>query len=192
MNRRYEDESSNKLTLLAAFVAAVAVVGGGMYLVLQKAAPIAAAPSPHVVDVQPSTMPASEPKASATPVMVVMPRSEHTAFRCMVNGTPTYSNEPCAGGKAVDVTPASSGFIPQRSHATVRVAQAPSTESGSTSKVTSALATEKAARDSRCAWIEAEIERIDGAARQGQSAASQDLLRASRRRLVDEKYALKC
>jgi len=49
-----------------------------------------------------------------------------------------------------------------------------------------------AIRKTRCASIEADIARIDGLARAGGSASYQDWLRDQRRKLIDEKYALKC
>jgi hypothetical protein len=47
-------------------------------------------------------------------------------------------------------------------------------------------------RDARCAWIEKAIESIDAQARQGQTAPMQDWLRQEGKKLVDERYALKC
>ena len=47
-------------------------------------------------------------------------------------------------------------------------------------------------RTARCAGIPAEIAHLDALARQPVSAASQNMLRESRRKLVDEKYELKC
>ena len=197
MNRADVREPFEKLALLAAFVAAVGIVAGGYYFVLQMAAPLAASPA-AVLTSKPeqSALPASNPSTPAAESKPTVSTEEFdkgpTVYRCIVNGAATYSDAPCPGGKLVDARPASSGFTPQRPQPTARVAQATSTAPMSTAFVAPTSASEKAKREARCAWIEAEIERIDALARQGQSAASQDSLRETRHKLVDEKYALKC
>jgi hypothetical protein len=197
VNHPYEREPSERLTLLAAFVAAVAIVAGGLYIVLQKAVPISALPAAmQASKPEQSALPASNPTAPAAASKPTVSTEEFdkgpTVYRCLVNGAATYSDAPCPGGKLVDARPASSGFTPQRPQPTARVAQATSTAPMSTASVALTSASEKTKREARCAWIEAEIERIDALARQGQSAASQDWLRETRRKLVDEKYTLKC
>ena len=194
VNRSYEREPSERLVLLAAFVAAVAIAGGGLYFVLQKAAPIAApAATTQANRPAPPTVQATATAPVVAPAVIVPATNTGPAvYRCTINGVVIYSDEMCQGAKKVDARPASSGFVAERPRPAVRVAQAPSTEPMSMPSAASTSATEKAAREARCAWIEAEIERIDALARQGQSASSQDSLRERRRKLVDEKYALKC
>ena len=189
-------EPFEKLALLAAFVTAVGIVAGGYYFVLLMAAPLAASPAA----VQPSkpeqsALPSnpSAPAAASKPTFSTEEFDKGpTVYRCIVNGAATYSDAPCPGGKLVDARPASNGFTPQRPQPTARVAQGTSTAPMSTASVAPTSASEKAKREARCAWIEAEIERIDALARQGQSASSQDWMRETRHKLVDEKYALKC
>ena len=65
MNRPFEWELSEKLALLAAFVAAVAIAGGGLYFVLQKATPIAA-PSKTTNQSTQTTLPASGAQTPTT------------------------------------------------------------------------------------------------------------------------------
>lgn len=193
MNRNYE-RASERLLLLAAFVAAVAVAGGGMYFVLQKAAPIVALPEGTQAKnpAQPAVQETASASIVAPPVSTELTNAGTSVYRCTINGAVTYSDEICPGAKKIDARPASSGFIAERPRAAVRRAQAPSAETLSVLSAGSTSATEKARRDVRCAWIEAEIERIDALARQGQSASAQDSLRERRRKLVDEKYGLKC
>lgn len=194
MNRNYERESSEKFGLLVAFVASAAIFTGGLYVVLKKAAQMAAVQTKEQVKPAQTALPA--PTAQALASESKAPQSAATStgptvYRCTINGAVIYSDEICKGAKLVDVRPASSGFVAERPRATVRVA-APASETLSVPSVASTSAIEKATREARCALIEAEIERIDGLARQGQSAASQDTLRERRRKLVDEKYSLKC
>ena len=193
MKRTYVRESSERLVLLGAFVAAVAIAGGGLYFVLQKAAPIAAA-APQANKPAPPPVQAPATAAVVAPAInVATPSTGPSVYRCTINGAVIYSDEICQGAKRVDARPASSGFVAERQRAAVRVAQAPSTEPRSMPpSAASTSATEKATREARCAWIEVEVERIDALARQGQSASSQDSLRERRRKLVDERYALKC
>lgn len=197
MNHPYEPEPSERLTLLAAFVAAVAIAAGGLYMVLQKAAPIAALPvAMQASKPAQSALPASNSTAPAAESKPTVSTEEFdkgpTVYRCIVNGAATYSDALCPGGKLVDARPASSGFTPQRPQPTARVAQATSTARMSTASVAPTSASEKAKREARCAWIEAAIEHVDALARRGQATASQDSLRETRRKLVDEKYTLKC
>jgi hypothetical protein len=175
--------------LAPALVAAVFIAAGGVYFILDRAAPILAnsAPVPAAA-LKPAGDHTQVP--SAQPTVQAAVQSGPAVYRCKVNGTTTYSDTPCPGATVVDARPAAGGFVPTslRRQATVvqTITEPPPVQVGAVT------ANEKTKRDARCAWIEREIERIDALARQGQTAATQDRLREERRKLVDEKYDLKC
>jgi len=196
MESRIEPPKSALWSLSVALPAAVVIVVGALYFVLHKAAPIVA------VSVDPSTKSALATPTKGVPTVEREPTlpvpsstssTDRLVYRCKVDGATTYSEVPCANGKVVDVRTASSGFVPQRapvvSTTTTRIREAP--------QVVAAVgedsaATAKAKRDARCAYLLAEMEQVDALARQGQSATSQDWLRERRRKLADERHALKC
>lgn len=180
---------------LAAFSAAAAVVAVGLYFIFRNAAPITTSSVPTPVLQPVRSVSAS---ASTTPLpdqtSSIRPEANHkgpTVYRCVVNGRATYSDAPCRGGTVVDLRPAFEGFRLQGRKAPARVAQPPPSPDAAPPSAATADS-EKTKVEARCAWIDAEIARIDLLARQGQSASMQDWLRETRRKLVDEKYALKC
>lgn len=172
--------------LVIAGVVATVVAAGGLYLILHKAVPIVAAP----VATPEAPAKAAPPPQVAAPVAPAIRRVEAppgpSVYRCKVNGSTTYSDAPCPGGKLIDASPAAQGFAPTpvRRAATVAQSEAEPSPASATN--------DKAGRDARCAWIEKTIESIDAQARQGQPAVIQDRLREDRQKLVDERYALKC
>jgi hypothetical protein len=171
-------------------IVAVAIAAGGLYLILDKATPIVAAPTatptpqPRVAAPPPLvTSTAGRPEAQVPPVP-----SGPAVYRCQVNGTTTYSDTPCLGGEVIDARPATQGFVPTPVRRGAVVAQSADDEQPASASATS----EKAARDARCAWIEKAIESVDAQARQGHTVVTQDRLREERQKLVDERFALKC
>lgn len=98
-------EPSERLIWLAAFAAAVTVVGVGLYFIFRNAASIAALSitrpaTPSVQAASPaSTASLPEPKSSISPEANNIGA---TVYRCVVDDTATYSDAPCRGGTAVD------------------------------------------------------------------------------------------
>jgi hypothetical protein len=64
------------------------------------------------------------------------------------------------------------------------------TTTTTTTTVTRSTAT--ATPQGECPWIDARIRELDGIARQPQSGATQDAIRAERARLRDRQFALRC
>lgn len=178
-------DHSERFPIVALIVAAV-IAAGGLYLILHRAAPIVTAPAPAPKPAPQAAPPVMTAPAAQPPVQAAVPPGP-VVYRCIVNGTTTYSDAPCPGGKRIDATPAAKGYAMPRGQlsATVPVAD-------EERPARAAANAEKARRDARCAWIEKAIEAIDAQARQGLPVVEQDRLRADRARLVDERYALKC
>jgi hypothetical protein len=111
-------------------------------------------------------------------------------YKCARDGESVYSDSPCPGGKVVDVTPPVQGFVPVRPRRATT--QKPEQPDAPAVNVASEQATERSMREARCALILAAIDQIDARARQPQTVPEQDRLREERRKLVDERYALRC
>jgi len=180
--------SSIPVEVLIAAVVGTVIAAGGLYLILQKAAPIVATPATRPSVPTNASPPPLFAAPTASPAIRVEMPSGPAVYRCKVNGTTTYSDAPCPGGKLVDARPASQGFVPTPVRRAAVVARSEVEAQPAPASVTN----EKAARDAHCAWIEKAIESIDAQARQGQTAVIQDRLRDDRQKLVDERYALKC
>lgn len=102
----------------------------------------------------------------------------------------TYSNTPCAGGGRATDGAVASGFDSRPSEKLARlVDRGRSSESGNVSIVTTSSSN---ARPAICQSLNQQIEWIDRAARQPQSASDQDSLREDRRRARDRQAALRC
>lgn len=183
------------------FVVATATVGVGFYAILHKAAPIVAqAPAPR--QATPAAMLAPPPPqvTVARRVVNIETHETRTIYRCTVDGETTYSNEPCPRARVVDTRPAVASYAAtpvQRRASPPAVSESPTPVRAAAVTVespTPARAAEdgQAKRDARCKWLAAAIESIDAQARRALPASEQDRLRESRRKLVDEQYALKC
>jgi hypothetical protein len=186
MNSDNQERPDLFKTVLA-WVMGVVIAACGLFVILDRAAPIVVKPSAPSAVAKPAVRPpAPTPPIGVAPAPARSPAS--TVYRCTFNGTTTYSDSPCPGATVVDVSPASQGFVPTRPMRMEAVRDEVATAAvGPTS-----AGHDKVRRDARCAWIEKEIERIDALARQGQAASTQDWLRQERQKLVDERYVLKC
>jgi hypothetical protein len=188
MNRSTDPTRGERLGLIVAFFGAVVVVAAGLFSILQKGAPITA-PSKQAFTENLKPAPViNEPPPSVGEI--IDSKKATTAYRCLVNGTVTYSDSACPGGKSVDVTPAAEGYLAQRTLPAARKASPEPTVAAISQDPTAA--NEQPRRAVRCAWILAEIERLDVLARQPLAASTQDWLRETRRKLVDERYERKC
>jgi len=194
MNRSFDPTPGERLGLIVAFLTAVLLVALGLFFILQKGAPISApgkqtasAANPQYAPVVAKSQTSSMPHSA---VAIVDPKKGASAHRCLVNGTVTYSDSPCPGGKLVDVTPSTEGFLAQRTLQAVRKSSPEPAVADISAAPTAA--NEQQRRAARCVWILAEIDRIDAQARHPLSASMQDWLRETRRKLVDERYELKC
>jgi hypothetical protein len=110
-----------KRSLVMTAIAALMVVGGGVYAVLENA-PIATLPTVTSPDMttsfsksEPRYLPSPMPKTADVPAPqskeVPMRRLGPGIYRCEdANGAVTYSDTPCGDGKLVDTKPTSSGF----------------------------------------------------------------------------------
>ncbi len=205
---------SDRLLPGIAFLAATVIVCGASFVIASKggeilvAKAVQGAPPPTTTAPQPQAgAPIAGPGSARVPSEAPYPynqdegrtpRQDTGIYRCAENGSVVYSDRPCTNGRALDLQP-NSGFnptpVPQSSGRQQVVTQE---ERGGASRVqATTVAAEvkgngEAIRKARCATIEAEIARIDALARAGGSASYQDWLRDERRKLVDEKYALKC
>jgi hypothetical protein len=102
-------------------IAAMMVVGGGVYAVLDNA-PMVTLPTVTPPDMttsfsksEPRYLPTPMPKPVAAPAPqandVAMRRLGPGVYRCEdANGAVTYSDTPCSDGKLVDTKPTSGGF----------------------------------------------------------------------------------
>ena len=128
------------------------------------------------------TYPATAPTAVET----------HSITKCVLNGTTSYGDGPCAAGAIVTQVPIKfnhnlmdsvqlpvSRLAPYSTTEEVVIAQ-----NGSTSAERSLMG--------RCGGLNQQIESLDDMARRPQSGQTQDWLKSERKKLRDEQYRLKC
>jgi hypothetical protein len=186
MERGTEPEQTGYVLRAVSWLLAILLVGSFAFVVLRQGASMVSMPPPSADPPAAAEIPLLSPAISpVAPAPSAPIRQTGVAFRCMDSGTPSYSDLPCPGGTIVDL-PITQGF--QRGPR-LQPSQRNQVEHRAPLQAASEPAT---VRSRRCEAIEAEIDRIDALARQGQSAASQDNLRAQRLGLADERYALKC
>lgn len=168
-------------------IAIVIIVGGGLYALLHKAAPM--------TSVQP---PASPPPASisgAAPAPDAAPEAPDARgpaiYRCESGGKVAYSDLPCKGGRVVDLlvpegyqAPQGAGAAAAGKPASPARPPAPRAEPG--------FPPAEASNKVECSMIEQAIASVDAAARTGGSAVYQDDLRGRRHRLVVRRQDLGC
>jgi len=191
-----------------AFLVATAIVCGASFVIASKggdiivgeavqgAAPTTTAAAPAAVP-EPVRAPTTAPYPQRSEVDQT-PRQSSGIYRCVENGSVVYSDSPCVGGRVLNLQP-NSGFKPtpvpqvsERQQVVVQQDRSGAVRDQAATAATGTTGNGDAIRKTRCASIEAEIARIDGLARAGGSASYQDWLRDQRRKLIDEKYALKC
>ena len=179
----------NRLLDSLPLVAAVAIVGSGFYLLLQKAAPIvderptppqqAARPTPHMQPYQPSSSIRQE-----------RPSETGAIYRCNSGGAVVYSDKSCEGGRTVNVQ-VTQGFESQRYPQ--RQSSSPVVYEPSPASRASAVAQkEEPSNAALCEQITKAIESIDAAARVGGTIEYMEDLKERRRKLVEKRQALRC
>ena len=165
---------------------AVGIVGGGLYLLLDKAAPIVA--------VQPampeqSAAPASAPRPYEPSSAPAEPRSGSAIYRCDQGGSAVYSDNPCTGGRVVDVQ-VTQGFQAEQYRLPASMPrQAPVAATPRTPAIAQANGT---VEERLCAEIDRAIEAVEAAARRGGSIQYMEDLKERRRRLVEQRQQLRC
>lgn len=176
---------NQRLSYALSVVAAVAIGGGGLYVLLDKAAPIVeqrpqpasriAAPPPPTYE--PSPVPQDRPSGSAI-------------YRCDRGGSVVYSDTPCQGGRVVDVH-VTQGFEPQRAPQSSTRSQT-SQQAPAPPRTPAIAQANGSAEEALCAQIDRAIESIDAAARRGGTIQYMEDLKERRRKLVEKRQELRC
>lgn len=169
-----------RVASLASLVAAVAIAGTGIYLVLKQAAPIVETKGElHTTPGNPSTSAAAPPSASAAKPGAI--------YKCENGRTVIYSDTPCVGGKAVDIQP-TRGYEAPRQTASRPVRATASASPMATFTTEPSDGTQR----SECKLVEDAIAAVDAEARQGGPVPRMEELKERRRKLVDRRYELGC
>jgi hypothetical protein len=180
----------NLLTGVGVFLAAVAIVGGGIYAFLRDAGTLHGV-NAHVTIGTPSVS-AVGPQSSAAAAMPAQPApsSQATIYRCEANGKTVYANAPCSSrnSRPVDVF-VNEGFEPTDTSTLLSHGAA----SRGPAAITTAITTSKNSETAeRCKSIETAIRHNEETARLPQTGQMQDYLTQQKRQLLDEKHALGC
>lgn len=179
--RRMSEKWLQPLSLAAAIV----IVGGGLYVLLDKAAPlVTVAPEPLRKSVAPSVT----PPPYVQPQSPSQQQNEAAIYRCDRRGSVTYSDAPCEGGRVVDIR-VTQGFQAERYRPATRLASA---EVPASTADRSAAQPETAKNTAVCEQINEAIEAIDAAARAGGSIQYMEELKERRRKLVEKRQELRC
>ena len=166
-------------------IAAVGIVGGGFYLLLDKAAPIVAV---HPERPKQTAAPSSKPPAFDPQSVPAEERSGSAIYRCNQGGSVVYSDTPCQGGRVVDVQ-VTQGFEPQRASPVSARSQAVEPATPRTPAIAQANGS---AEEVLCAQIDRAIEAIDAAARRGGTIQYMEDLNERRRKLVEKRQEYRC
>lgn len=174
---RYAAGMSDRVVFFGSLLAATGIVGGGILVLLDKAAPI--------VQTTPAPVAAQAPVVIA-PQAPTVP-SDPAVYRCKVGGSVLYSDAPCKGGTVVDIQPTRGYEAPRRSlrSASVVISEAPAQGAAVTTST-------NVSNESACRLLDQEIAAIDAAARVGGTIPYMEDLKERRRKLVSRKYELRC
>lgn len=152
-------------------------------------------PDPAAGRVSPAAPSVPLPPSSAVPASSPQPRIERITKCVNSAGAASYSDGPCPAGlrsATVELRPDSNladGMSPQaREASSQQNREAAQARAAHERRV--AMQVDGAV--SACASLEAEIAWLDAAARQPQSAGTQDDLRARRKQARDRQFALRC
>jgi hypothetical protein len=147
-------------------------------------------------DTSATSQPVPPPQISAPPQSAAPAPQEppsHIVSKCVVNGQTLYSDGACPQGTAGTqvVTKADhnlmAGLTPAQMAAADRVQ--PAAPSLAVIAQSGNVTPDKA---SECAFIDAEIKRLDALARQPQSGQAQDWITAERKKLRDRQFRIPC
>jgi len=175
---------SEKWLQFLSLVAAIVIVGGGIYVLLDKAAPlIAVGPEP----LRPSVAPSLTPPPYVQPESPAEQRNGAAIYRCDRGGSVTYSDASCEGGRVVDIQ-VTRGFQAERYRPATQVASAEAPIAADRSPAQA----EKEKNRALCEQITKAIESIDAAARAGGSIQYMEELKERRRKLVEKRQELRC
>ena len=172
-------------------VAAVAIVGVGLYVLLDKGAAIVKTPlEPAKQAATPPQPPLTYQQPSPQRSQVLQGRSSGSEiYRCKQGGSVVYSDTPCDGGRPVDIQ-VTQGFESQRYPR--RAAASEAVINGAAPSREPAVTPPSASNAQVCESIIKAIEGIDAAARAGGTIPYMEDLKERRRKLVEKRQELRC